>query len=57
MKCVYSPPEEGPDLFKKIADLESLESKGITIIAGDFNLQVWINKEIKNIILNPSVKN
>uniref|UniRef100_A0A8C6U322 Endonuclease/exonuclease/phosphatase domain-containing protein n=1 Tax=Neogobius melanostomus TaxID=47308 RepID=A0A8C6U322_9GOBI len=42
---VYNPPEEGPDLVKKIADLISSESKGITIIAGDFNLILNANMD------------
>lgn len=35
---VYNPPEEGPDLIKKIVEIIVSEGRGITITAGDLNL-------------------
>lgn len=35
---VYNPPEEGPDLIKKVVEMVALESQGVTIATGDFNL-------------------
>lgn len=35
---IYSPPEEGPSTIEKSIDLVTVQSKGIIVVVGDFNL-------------------
>ena len=44
---VYNPPEEGPELVKKVVDMIASQSKGITIAAGDFNLIMDANLDFQ----------
>lgn len=35
---IYNPPEEGPSTIEKIIDLITVQSKGIIVLRGHFNL-------------------
>ena len=45
---IYNPPEEGPDLIKKVVERIVLESQGVTIAAGDFNLIMDPSKDTQS---------
>ena len=51
---VYNPPEEGPDLIKKVVEMIVLESQGVTIAAGDFNLIMDPSKDTQSVRLHSS---
>lgn len=46
---VYNPPEEGPDLIKKVVEMIIYESQGVTIAAGDFNLIMDPSKDTQSV--------
>lgn len=51
---VYNPPEEGPDLIKKVVEMIIYESQGVTIAAGDFNLIMDPSKDTQSVRLHSS---
>lgn len=49
---VYNPPEEGSDLIKKVVEMIVLESQGVTIAAGKFNLIMDPSKDTQSVRLH-----
>ncbi len=45
---VYDPPEEGPDLIKKVVEMIVSESQGIVVMAGDLNLMMDPNMDTQS---------